>query len=159
MDSFPLGGIITLMILLPNLLAVFFPPKVKLTDDQQQNDTRLQIMTVVERIGQAGCFVIPFFYRLSLDIVMDAVALTIMICTLALYYAGWIRYLVLGRAEELFNRSLLGIPLPMALMPVIYFLSASVLLGAVWLMLAAVMLGVGHISVTWLHSRRSEYDR
>ena len=159
MDSFPLGGIITLMILLPNLLAVFFPPKVKLTDDQQQNDTRLQIMTVVERIGQAGCFVIPFFYRLPLDIVMDAVALTIMICTLALYYAGWIRYLVLGRAEELFNRSLLGIPLPMALMPVIYFLSASVLLGAVWLMLAAVMLGVGHISVTWLHSRRSEYDR
>jgi hypothetical protein len=148
MDSFPLGGIITLMVLLPNLLAVFFPPTVKLIDDQQQNDTLLQIMTVVERIGQAGSFVIPFFYRLSLDSVMDAVALTIMICTLALYYAGWIRYLVLGREEALFNRSLLGIPLPMAVMPVIYFLSASVLLGSVWLMLAAVMLGVGHISVT-----------
>jgi hypothetical protein len=156
MDSFPLGGIITLMVLLPNLLAVFFPPTVKLIDDQQQNDTLLQIMTVVERIGQAGSFVIPFFYRLSLDSVMDAVALTIMICTLALYYATWIRYLVLGREEALFNRSLLGIPLPMAVMPVIYFLSASVLLGSVWLMLAAVMLGVGHISVTWLHSRNRE---
>jgi hypothetical protein len=156
MDSFPLGGIITLMVLLPNLLAVFFPPTVKLIDDQQQNDTLLQIMTVVERIGQAGSFVIPFFYRLSLDSVMNAVALTIMICTLALYYATWIRYLVLGREEALFNRSLLGIPLPMAVMPVIYFLSASVLLGSVWLMLAAVMLGVGHISVTWLHSRNRE---
>jgi hypothetical protein len=156
MDSFPLGGIITLMVLLPNLLAVFFPPTVKLTDDQQPNDTLLQIMTVVERIGQAGSFVIPFFYRLSLDSVMNAVALTIMICTLALYYATWIRYLVLGREEALFNRSLLGIPLPMAVMPVIYFLSASVLLGSVWLMLAAVMLGVGHISVTWLHSRNRE---
>jgi hypothetical protein len=109
-------------------------------------------MTVVERIGQVGSWVIPFFYQLTLASVIDAVAFAIMIGALALYYAGWIRYLVLRRTEELFYSSLLGIPLPMAVMPVIYFLSASVLLGSIWLMLAAIMLGVGHISVTWLHS-------
>lgn len=156
MDTFPIGGIITLLALLPNLLVVFFPPTTKLTDDPQPNDTRLRIMTVVERIGQVGSFVIPFFYHLTLASVMDAVALAIMIGALALYYAGWIRYLAPGRIEELLYRSLLGIPLPMAVMPVIYFLSASVLLGSIWLMLAAVMLGVGHISVAWLHSRSSE---
>jgi len=155
MDAFPLGGIITLMVLLPNLLAVFFPPTTKLTVDPQPNP-RLQIMTAIERIGQVGSYVIPFFHQLTLAGVMDVVALAIMIGALALYYAGWIRYLVLGRAEELFYRSLLGTPLPMAVMPVIYFLSASVLLGSVWLMLAAVMLGMGHISVTWLHSRNIE---
>jgi hypothetical protein len=156
MDTFPLGGIVTLVVLLPNLLAVFFPPTTKLADDQQPSDTRLQIMTVVERIGQVGSWTIPFFYRLTLASVIDAVALAIMIGALALYYAGWIRYLVLGRAEELLYSSLLGIPLPMAVMPVIYFLSASVLLGSIWLMLAAVMLGAGHISVTWHHSRSIE---
>jgi hypothetical protein len=113
-------------------------------------------MTGVERIGQVGCFVIPFFYRLPQASDRNAVALAIMIGALALYYAGWVRYLVLGRAEEWFYRSLLGIPSPMAVMPVIHFLSASVLLGSVWLVLAAVMLGVGHISVTRLHSRSIE---
>jgi hypothetical protein len=110
----------------------------------------------VERVGQVGCFVIPFFYRLPRASDVNAVALAIMIGALALYYAGWVRYLVLGREEELFHRSLLGIPLPMAVMPVIHFLSASVLLSSVWLMLAAVMLGVGHIAVTWLNSRSIE---
>jgi hypothetical protein len=156
MDAFPLGGIITLVILLPNLLAVFFPPTTKLADDLQPNETRLRVMTVIERIGQVGSFTIPFFYRLTLGSTTQAVALAIMIGALVLYYAGWIRYLVLGRAEELFYRSLFGIPLPMAVMPVIYYLSASVLLGSAWLMLAAVMLGVGHISVTWLNSRNIE---
>jgi hypothetical protein len=152
MEAFPLGGIITLAVLLPNILAVFFPPTIRLKNVTQSNNKRLQIMTVVERIGQVGSWVIPFFYQLALASVIDAVALAIMIGALALYYAGWIRYLVLGRAEELFYSSLLSIPLPMAVMPVIYFLSASVLLGSIWLMLAAVLLGVGHISVSWLHS-------
>jgi hypothetical protein len=156
MDAFPLGGIITLVVLLPNLLTVFFPPTTKLADGPQPSDTRLKIMTAVERVGQVGCFVIPFFYRLPRASDVNAVALAIMIGALALYYAGWVRYLVLGREEELFHRSLLGIPLPMAVMPVIHFLSASVLLSSVWLMLAAVMLGVGHIAVTWLNSRSIE---
>lgn len=154
MKAFPLGGIITLLVLLPNLLAMFFPPSTRLADDPQPNRSRLQIMTVVERIGQAGSFVIPFFYRVTLTSSIQAIALAIMVGALALYYAGWVRYLVQGRAEVLFYRSLLGIPLPMAIMPVIYFLAASALLGSVWLLLAAVLLGVGHITVTWLQSRR-----
>lgn len=154
MKAFPLGGIITLLVLLPNLLAVFFPPSTRLADDPQPNRSRLQIMTVIERVGQAGSFVIPFFYRVTLTSSIQAIALVIMVGALALYYAGWVRYLVQGRAEVLFYRSLLGIPLPMAIMPVIYFLAASALLGSVWLLLAAVLLGVGHIAVTWLQSRR-----
>jgi len=109
METLPLGGIITIVVLLPNLLAVFFPPTTKLADEPQPNDTRLQILTVIERIGQVGCWVIPFFYQLTLASVIDAVSLAIMIGALALYYTGWIRYLVLGCAEELLYSSLLGI--------------------------------------------------
>jgi hypothetical protein len=125
-----------------------------MADDQQLNNTGLKIMTVVERIGQVSSFVIPFFYRLTLESVMDVVVSVIMFGVLVLYYAGWARYLVLGRAEELFFRSMLGIPLPMAVLIVVYFLSASILLDSAWLALATMILGVGHVSVTWLHSRR-----
>jgi hypothetical protein len=94
MDAIPLGGIITLAVLLPNLLVMFFPPTAKPADDPQMGGTRLQVMTVVERIGQVGSFAIPFFYRLKFNGVV-------------------------------------------AVMPVIYFFSASVPLGSVWLALAA----------------------
>lgn len=79
-----------------------------------------------------------------------------MIGALILYYAGWIRYIILGRAEVLLYRSLLSIPLPMAVMPVIYFLAAAVLLDSVWLLLAAIALGAGHLTASWLHSRSIE---
>jgi hypothetical protein len=151
-----LGGIITLLVLLPNLLAVFFPPADWLTTDPQPDPTRLKIMTVLERTGQIGSFTIPFFYRLSLTTTAQAAALAVMVGALALYYAGWIRYLHRGLGEAWFYRPLLGIPIPMAVMPVIYFLAASVLLGSGWLTLAAAVLGVGHISVTWLNSQGIE---
>ena len=153
METIPLGGVIALAVLLPNVLAVFLPPTIRLVSDPQPSGKRMRIMTVVERIGQVGSFVIPFFYRLRLAGAKDAVALAFMIGTLILYYVGWVRYIVLGRAEVLFYRPLFGIPLPMAVMPVIYFLAASVLLDSVWLLLASVALGAGHLTISWLHSR------
>ncbi|NIN93243.1 hypothetical protein GTO36_09775 [bacterium] len=156
MEAFPLGGIISLAVLLPNILALFFPPTIRLANVPQPSDKLLQIMTVVERIGQVGSLVIPFFYRLSLARAKDAVALAVMIGALILYYTGWVRYIILGRDEALFYRSLLRIPLPMAVMPVIYFLAAAVLLDSVWLLLASIALGAGHLTVSWLHSRRIE---
>jgi ABC-type glycerol-3-phosphate transport system permease component len=53
-----------------------------------------------------------------------------------------------GRAEVLFYRSMLGIPLPMAVMPVLYFLLAAAWLNSIWLLISALVLGVGHITVT-----------
>jgi hypothetical protein len=153
MESLPLGGIITLAVLIPNMLAVVFPPKIRLAYVLQPNDKRFQIMTVVERIGQVGSFVIPFFYRLNLEGAIDAVAVAVMFGALILYYTGWVRYIISGRAEALLYRSLLRIPIPMAVMPVIYFLAAAVLLDSVWLFLASIALGAGHLTVSWLRSR------
>jgi hypothetical protein len=149
----PLGGLITLVVLLPNLIIVFFPPTQKLAGDLSTHDGRLQMMTIIERIGQVGSFAIPFFYQLPQSSTLGFVAVLIMSVTVVFYYAGWIRYLV-GRTESLFYRPLLGIPLPMAVMPVTYFFAASIWLGSVWLMIAAVLLGIGHITVTWLNSQR-----
>jgi hypothetical protein len=153
MAMFPLGGIVALAVLLPNLLAVIYPPTARLTDNPPSASTRLQILTIIERIGQAGCFIVPFFYRLP-PVAVGVIPLAVMLVCLVLYYAGWMRYLVRGRAEAWFYRPLLGIPLPMVFMPVLYFLAASAYLGSIWLALAALVLGVGHISVSWLQGRK-----
>lgn len=156
MEEFPLGGIISLAILLPNLLAVFFPPTLRSANAPLHTDKRLQVMTLVERIGQASSYVIPFFYKLSLANTLDFLVLGLMSSSLILYYAGWIRYISLGRDEVLFYRSLLGIPLPMAVMPVVYFFAAAIFLESVWLLIASIALGIGHLSISWLQFRSIE---
>lgn len=141
-----------MLVLLPNLAAVFFPPRKQLEKSGKPDPKQLRLFTVLERIGQAACFVLPFFYRLAFSSVKRGIALAVMALVLAVYYAGWVRYLVLGLDEALFYRPLLGIPLPMAVMPVLYFLAAALLLGSFWLLLAAILLGVGHIQVTRMNA-------
>lgn len=153
MDVFPLGGIVTLFVLLPNLLAALFPPQDSLPPAA---GTLLARLTVLERVGQVSSFVLPFFYPIRPQGALFWAALAVMLVALGLYYAGWARYLQKGRREVFFYRPLLGIPLPMALMPVIYFFAAGGLLRSPWLALAAVGLGVGHIGVTRLNARRFE---
>lgn len=141
-----------MLVLLPNLAAVFFPLRKQLEKSGKPDPKRLQLFTVLERIGQAGCFILPFFYRVSFSGVKEYLALGVMAAALAVYYSGWVRYIMRGRAEALFYKPLLGIPLPMAVMPVLYFLAAALLLGSFWLLLAAILLGVGHIQVTRMNA-------
>jgi hypothetical protein len=81
--------------------------------------------------------------------------MSVMIGILVIYYVGWIRYLTNGRSEILFYRSMLGVPFPMALMPVLYFSLASVLLESLWLLLASFLLGIGHLYVSWIQLKNN----
>ena len=152
MEAIPLGGIITIAILLPNLLVVLFPPNLKLANVPVRVGSLSQVMNIFERVGQIGSFTIPFFYQLKCSTILDTTMLIIMSGALVLYYTGWTRYLVKGRTEGLFYKSMFGIPLPMAIMPVVYFISASVLLSSGWLLISAILLGAGHITVSWQNS-------
>jgi hypothetical protein len=67
---------------------------------------------------------------------------------LAFYYAGWSRYFVEGRDSALLFEPMLGLPIPMAVCPVISFLIASVVLGSIYQAIAATVLAVGHITIS-----------
>jgi len=108
---------------------------------------------VAERIGQAGCFLIPFFYRIRLKVTIEYGALGIMILLMGVYYCCWIRYMILGRKEELLYTSMCGIPIPMALTPVFYYLVASIMLRSLWLLISSAVFGVAHITISWLSSK------
>ena len=73
---------------------------------------------------------------------------------LAFYYAGWLRFFLRGRDYALLFRPMLGIPVPMAVSPILYFLLSSVVLGSVYQAVAAAVLGIGHIAITAREYRR-----
>jgi hypothetical protein len=151
----PLGGIIALLILLPNLLVVIYPPVG--APPQQSRGGRLERwMGILERAGQVSSFAIPFFYALDFD-ANDGeigIGLAVMLLSLAFYYVCWVRYLALGHRFELLFKPCLGFMLPLAMCPVVYFLAAAVVLHSPFLWLAALALGVGHIYVSFGELKR-----
>ena len=100
---------------------------------------------MLERVGQVGCLV--------LAVIVAPVSghpgwLIALIALVALYYLLWVRYLVGGRPFRLLYAPLGPVPVPLALTPVLAFLSASVWLQNWPLAAAALVLGVGHITVS-----------
>jgi len=140
------GSLITLAVLLPNLLFLIAPP---LSVPQTPAGSRARagiLIQAMERIGQVGAFVIPFFCEI--DLKGSIVLLIGALAALVIYYAGWCRYMWKDREYRLLFSPLLGIPLPMAVCPVTYFALWSVLLNS-WLLAAATLiLGIGHINVS-----------
>jgi len=111
-------------------------------------------MEIVERIGQASALVIPIFYNLRIVSIVDELLLAMMLGALGLYYAGWVRYIVNGRDLSWYYRKLWGLPLPMHILPVIYFLAASGLLHSIPLAIAAILFGIGHIYMGQIEFKR-----
>ena len=145
----PLGGLVTLAVLLPNLLMILRPPVGEPAAPDEPPSRREVALGLLERIGQAGSFIIPFAYPLEVRGATGYFAFGGMIVALAVYYACWARFLMHGRLFVLLFAPFGGLPLPMALAPVAYFLAAAVLLASVPLGVAATALGVGHTCVSW----------
>ena len=154
----PLGGLITLAVLLPNVLALVLPPVG--APAEGKGDFRLKMMQAIERIGQVAACIIPFFYPLPALRGAPVDALFVMAVALLLYYVGWLRYVVKGHRYLLFMTPLFGIPTPMVLSPIVYFAAAAVFLGSWPLAVAVALLAVGHLAVSldgW--NRAREQDR
>jgi len=144
-----MGWLIPVLVLLPNVLMVRFPPTEKPADASGVN----RWLEALERLGQAGVFVIPCFYRIRIQDAMAMVSLAAMALALVGYYLGWLRYMQQGQRYALLFAPLWGIPLPMAVMPVIYFGAAAALVHSWPLAAATVVFAIGHLAVS-AHERR-----
>jgi hypothetical protein len=106
-------------------------------------------MEILEWVGRLAALLIPFFYRIEVEGARHIVSLAVMALSLLLYYAGWTRYFARGRSYALLFKPLLGIPIPLAISPIVYLLAASVLFGSWYLALATVILGIGHLWISY----------
>jgi len=142
------GGLIPILIMLPNLLWMLFPPRGQPEGSVGSTGRLHRLMEILEWVGRIAALVIPFFYRIEAQSPRQVVALVVAALALLFYYAGWARYFLRGRRYALLFDRLLGVPIPLAISPIVCFLAASVLFGAWYLALATVILGVGHVWIT-----------
>jgi hypothetical protein len=144
--------IIPTVVLAPNLLWFLFPPINMPASEEIKEPITL---TILENIGRVGVIIIPLFYPIVVD---DAsqYCLIAMIVLLLVYYVGWFRFFIKGRnyADGFLPLRWIPIPIPMAVCPVMYFILSAVLLKSILMLMAALVLGIGHILISYREYQR-----
>ena len=135
------GLLLVIAVLLPNLLVIVFPPQ---NVPEGPKDAGI-VLTVLERIGQAGCFLLPPLSKDYFKAVAVDVWFILTLISIAVYISLWIRYAFKRDYEYLF-KPLLFIPVPMAVFPVCAFAFMAVWIQSLWLGLAVLVLGIGHLA-------------
>jgi hypothetical protein len=137
------GAVIPLLVMLPNILWMILPK-----EGAAQGKPVPTWLNILENIGRIGILVVPFFYALDFHQPYLIPVLVGMGLALGIYYACWLNYFTHGRKAELLRAPFMGIPLPLAVAPVVFLLLSSYLMGS-WLMLAvSAVFGVAHIWVS-----------
>jgi len=141
-----LGLMTSIAVLAPNALLIAWPPR------GPAPDARVPVpLAWLERAGQALCLVVPAMTEPGGIRPWWALPTAV---ALATYYGLWIRFLRAGRCQAMLYASLLRIPVPMAVTPVVAFLAGAVWLDNPWMAGSALVLAAGHIPVA-LAARRS----
>jgi len=141
-----LGTILAAVLLAPSLLFAVLPPQ----DKPAATPAVPALLVGVERAGQAACLVALVF---SGTAVGQDLFLILTLAAIAAYYCVWLRYFLGGRSFALAFGPLWSVPVPLAILPVLAFLFAGLWSGSIWLLLAALLLGIGHIPASWLRAR------
>ena len=145
------GLIFLLMLFVPNLIWAENQPEGY--EDYAKNENRLLLF--LERIGEAAVTCLVLIFRdfnpqgWSPRLVWLAAALVCMVC----YELYWIRYFRSGKTMEDFYSSFLGVPVAGATLPVLAVLLLAVYGKNPFLLIAGIVLGIGHIGIHLMHRK------
>lgn len=143
------GLIFLLMLAVPNIIWTKHKPK----GYTNQNENR--ILLIFERVGQVcvTCTALVFsdfnIHGWSAWSFWLIAAFVLMV----MYECWWIRYFKSEKLLKDFYGSLWGIPVAGATLPVIAFFLLGLYGKVIWLMVSAVILGIGHIGIHLQHLR------
>ncbi|MCK4241836.1 MAG: hypothetical protein KAW42_06475 [Candidatus Atribacteria bacterium] len=131
----------SMIILLPNLLVLFFPP---LKIPENMSETHI-LVTILERVGQIGCFVLPILLGKTLSkLNINYFAIGMVVCVL-IYYGCWVRFFFCGRDFYLLFKPLGIILIPMAIAPLLYFCFLTLWTKSYLLGVSTIVFAVGHL--------------
>ena len=148
------GLIYLLMLTVPNIVWTKFKPAGY--NPQQEN----KILLAFERTGQAcvTCIALIFtdfnlapFSPWSLWLIASFILML-------LYEICWVRYFTSKRTMYDFYRSYLGIPGPLATLPIIAFFLLGIYGRVIWMLIAITILGIGHIGIHLQHAGESNHN-
>lgn len=144
-----IGLIFLIMLFVPNSLWT----KNKPNDYEKYAVNENKILLLLERVGEVSvsCLALIFsdfnLHKLSVWIIWLLLACILMI----LYEIYWIRYFRSSKTMQDFYSSLYGIPVAGASLPVMAFLCLGIYGKNILLIIAVIILGIGHIGIHMCH--------
>ena len=151
------GLIFLLMLIVPNIIWTRYQP----IDYDKYVCNENKVLKVFERVGEVSvsCIVL-IFEDFNINIwsgwswwLIMAFALMI------LYEVYWVRYFRSPKSMGDFYRSLLGIPVAGATLPVLAFLLLAIYGRNILLGIAVIILGIGHIGIHLMHKKEVERSK
>ena len=146
-----IGLIFLLMLMIPNLIWTKNQPK----DYEKYVQNENKLLQIFERIGEAAvtCLALIFSDFNIGEISAWSLWLAAAFLLMILYEVYWIRYFRSEKTMADFYRSLLGIPVAGATLPVAAFLLLGIYGRNIFMMISVIILGIGHIGIHMAHSK------
>ena len=145
------GLIFLIMLMVPNLLWTKNQPK----DYEKYVVNENRLLLILERIGEmavsALCLIFSDFNVISIN--RWSIFLLIAVILMILYELYWIRYFKSDKTMEDFYSSFLGVPVAGATLPVCAFGLLAVYGKNIFLGIAVIILGIGHIGIHLNHRK------
>lgn len=144
-----IGLLFLLLLFIPNIIWTRNIPE----GYTSENENRLLLL--LERTGEiATCCCALIFSDFNLqEWSVWSLWLIAAFVLMALYEIWWIRYFRSERKLTDFYSSFLGVPFAGATLPVIAFFLLGIYGKVVWMLAAAVVLGIGHIGIHMQHGK------
>ncbi len=147
------GLIYLLMLFIPNIMWAKKQP------EGYNPSGENKILLVMERIGQAlvTCCALMFSDSNIRAFTMWSLWLVASFILMLIYELYWVRYFNTPTLDN-FYRPFCGIPAPGATLPVLAFLLLGVYGKVIWMIVAVVLLGVGHIGIHLQHIQKMKRE-
>lgn len=146
-----IGLIFLLMLMIPNM--IWSKNKPQNYDKYVKNENK--ILLAFERTGEMLVTCLSLIFRdFNINKISNrSVILLIALILMILYEISWLRYFTSDKTMRDMYRSFLGIPIPLASLPVIAFLLLGIYGKNIFLILSTVILGIGHIGIHVNHKK------
>ncbi len=146
-----IGLLYLLMLFIPNIIWARNQPIGYKELSQNEN----KVLVIFERIGQVlvtTCALIFSNFNIN-TISSGSIFLLISFIVMLLYEVAWIRYFK-KPGLLIFYRRMLLIPCPLATLPILGFLLLGIYGKVIWMIIAVVILGIGHIGIHIMHIKK-----
>lgn len=146
-----IGLIFLVMLFIPNI--IWSKNKPKGYDELASKENR--ILVLLERIGEVSvtCLSLIFLDFNIEKISYWSIFLLVAFLFMLLYEIWWVLYFCSEKNMKDFYRSLLGIPVAGATLPVLAFLFLGIYGKNIFLIFTTTILGIGHIGIHWNHKK------
>lgn len=144
-----IGLLFLLMLFIPNLLWINKKPQGYASENENK------LLLLFERAGEVFtcCSTLLFSDYDSREWSAWSWWLIAAAVLMVLYELWWVRYFLSERRLSDFYSGFFGIPLAGATLPVLAFALLGIYGKVIWLILSAMLLGIGHIGIHMQHKR------